>query len=573
MVYRRTEGAIPAARAVSLSRESVGRQASLWPWVDAPPMPVLYVAGERDPAYARVAERLRGATGVSSVVVPAVGHALLTEAADKVAQLCVQFSTELRVSSPISKAKEQLSSLVRHSDGDIGTIRIDAAHVVPFSLALTAPLPLSRGAALEARDGLLIVVSAGEGIDGVATLAGVGELCPLPGFHDESYDDAARQLRRVSAAMRGQEVPPCLARLDGTMGRWIASMLGGAAEAAEEVGGTAAEASSPETAPVSLFPSVRCAVEMALVHLLARRLRSSIAQLLALATPTGLASRHSHVRINGLLARDEANGLEDAADQQKPLSGDRGGDRGGGGGDGSGAIGSVSRMRTWKVKVGGGDPQVEGRRVARLLHGCATLGLTLRLDANMAWDESSARSFCDALSSGLDAGLPPRSLPPSPNPRARDLHPALEFCEEPLQGLDKQLCRGALEATALRLHALHASHGLRHAIDECVVPIAQKLRDGALDATDLVADGTKAVPELFADIEHLQYERTPRRWTTDSYDAAQDMFCARDELRARLSLESCAALVLKPTLIGGVEVRGHTSPQPKPNHQAICQRP
>ena len=83
MVYRRTEGAVPAARAVSLIRESVGRQASLWAWADAPPMPVLYIAGERDTAYARVAERLQGATGVKTVVVPAVGHSLLTEAVER----------------------------------------------------------------------------------------------------------------------------------------------------------------------------------------------------------------------------------------------------------------------------------------------------------------------------------------------------------------------------------------------------------------------------------------------------------------------------------------------------------
>ena len=113
---------------------------------------------------------------MKTVVVPAVGHSLLTEAADKVVQQCLQFSKELGG----NMAAKELAAAPGQSNGDIGRIRIDGAHVVPFSLALAAPLPLSRGAVLEARDGLLIVVSAGEGINGVATLAGVGELCPLP---------------------------------------------------------------------------------------------------------------------------------------------------------------------------------------------------------------------------------------------------------------------------------------------------------------------------------------------------------------------------------------------------------
>ena len=63
-------------------------------------------------------------------------------------------------------------------------------------------------------------------------------------------------------------------------------------------------------------------------------------------------------------------------------------------------------MRTWKLKVGGGEPAAEGARVASLLAGCDALGLRLRLDANQAWDRTGVRTFCDALKAGWRQHLP-----------------------------------------------------------------------------------------------------------------------------------------------------------------------
>ena len=112
MLLRRTDGAQPRDRAASLERESVGRQPSCWPWLEAPPAPVLYVAGEEDEAYRKVATRLAEHSGglarggeeawrrpaltvgstslgvaepverrlVRVAVLPAAGHALLLEA-------------------------------------------------------------------------------------------------------------------------------------------------------------------------------------------------------------------------------------------------------------------------------------------------------------------------------------------------------------------------------------------------------------------------------------------------------------------------------------------------------------
>ena len=61
MLARRTEGARPSDRAASLEQESVGRQPSLLQWLEAPPMPVLFLAGAADPAYSRFARELGAA--------------------------------------------------------------------------------------------------------------------------------------------------------------------------------------------------------------------------------------------------------------------------------------------------------------------------------------------------------------------------------------------------------------------------------------------------------------------------------------------------------------------------------
>ena len=558
MMLRRTEGARPSDRAEPLERESVGQQPSYWDWLEAPPVPVLYVAGKEDAAYSQVATTLSERSGTLVVVgeglekmdgsprpvqrhlrvvlLPDVGHALLTEAFPPVAELCRSFAKEvlatpsqptLPAQPPLppppmqpalpsppaatSTASAESMSIEAHRPEGVRSL---AARLLPFRLPLTAALPLARGAPLIDRAGVLLLL---EGVvEGGRKVRGLGEICPLPGFHSESLDQATEQLGLVIDRLRGRELPEAVARLDGSMSAWLAA------------------SSMP-----ALLPSVRCAVEMACLHLLARAREMSVAELLAFARQAPL---HSHVRLNGLLARGEASGLEQAAEVAgQALLATNAAEAGlvaSAPASGVGVPGAVTtpsastetvaaaRMRTWKVKVGGVEPAEDGRRIGKLLRGCTVLGLRLRLDANQAWTEEQAATFCEALrtewaagyaglwpsvgdSGGADSAETSsemRSAAAAPWPP-----PALEFCEEPL--------RPSLHAS---LPTLHAAHGLRHAVDESALA-------AAAEALRLLGERS-ASPGDAGEGEEMR------------------------ALRARLADASCAALVLKPTLAGGLEV-------------------
>mmetsp|Transcript_11254 Transcript_11254/g.35579 ORF Transcript_11254/g.35579 Transcript_11254/m.35579 type:complete len:142 (-) Transcript_11254:124-549(-) len=114
-----------------------------------------------------------------------------------------------------------------------------------------------------------------------------------------------------------------------------------------------------------LLPSVRCAFEMACMHLLAQAANTSIAQLVCCARR---APYQSHVRINGLLARGEASSLEAAADAARAaVDSARPSSRACASGPAEKKH-AASRMRTWKVKVGGGKAASEDGAVALATH-------------------------------------------------------------------------------------------------------------------------------------------------------------------------------------------------------------
>ena len=78
----------PAALAETLRRLSTGRQTPLWDRLPALTMPVLYLAGERDEAYARLGRQAVAAIGDNALLelVPGAGHAAHLERPDLVAQ-------------------------------------------------------------------------------------------------------------------------------------------------------------------------------------------------------------------------------------------------------------------------------------------------------------------------------------------------------------------------------------------------------------------------------------------------------------------------------------------------------
>merc|ERR1712136_216098 len=177
---------------------------------------------------------------------------------------------------------------------------------------------------------------------------GVGEVCPLPMFHEESLSEAEAQLQTVLSAWSADPpaLPPTLAQLDGSLRRWLS-----------------------EHAPrVKLLPSVHTGLEMALLHLLYRR--SNAPHIGAAAGRKGYCSE---VGVNGLLAREE--------DLDTPAS------------DCHGAT-------VVKVKVGK-DPVEDAHRIndlAEMLHRRVGLRARLRLDANQAWDVEAAATFVRELS-------------------------------------------------------------------------------------------------------------------------------------------------------------------------------
>ena len=621
MLLRRTDGVRPADRAASLERESVGLQPSLWQWLDSATLPLLFVAGSLDSAYAPMARRILGQEAASSSLFPmsadgfaaagsaavgsaaagsaaaglaaphqggvkvkartsaalvdAAAHALLLEAPERVAELCCAWLRGLDGRGLDGQSLDSCScpsAIPRQPAGaaeaaGAGAMRLTCApRLKAFSLCLTAPLPLSRGAPLVAREGHLLLVSgstARAAADDAAAVEshGVGELCPLPCFHKETCEEAHEQLSRVCASLVGRLVPFELLQLGGAMRAWL---------------------NAPE-----LLPSVRCAIESALLHMLARSCRRLVQQpsseqppshtptpytsmpsslvrsggaplggiAHALATSAGESrcedAPQSHVRLNGLMARGETAAAEAAAAEVTAMD------------VAPGRAGSIlGRMRTWKLKVGGGPPEEEGERISRLLAGCAALGLRMRLDANQAWSREDAHAFCTALRAGWRLQQKPqeaelqanesanvmdtpggvahaskRSRSEAPVPLPTDAAPsgvvpagaapteaalseavpfpppALEFCEEPLHA-----------SLGSELSAMHLADGLRYALDESVTPVAEEICrsapcPGSFDGGPQPSVGPRLI-----------------------------------ELRARLAASGCAALVLKPTLLGGPEV-------------------
>ena len=457
MVTRRVDGASAAARAAALEASSVGRQPPLHAWLRAPPLPVLFCAGEDDAAYAQVATELRdaaaavpgGAAPLRVELLRGAAHALLIEAPDAVAAACAAFLREVLPPPPPPTTTTTTTTLAASAGG---ALRVRGWRLRRFSLPLRAPLALAHGAPLQSRDGCYLVLLAdaeggGSEVGVGAPLCGVGECCPLPGFHREAYADAEAQLVAAADALVGRWLPLSVGALNGALGAWLGTALAASAEAEKlEV--------------ARLAPSVRCALEMAIVHVLAAASvgggggggggggAASLPRMLAAATAAPAV--HSHVRLNGLAAFGELVHKEEE------------------GADAANAPAAPAAPRTLKMKVGGADGAAAGARAARAAAACASRGQRLRLDANQAWGVAQADACFGAMGKAACA--------------------ALEYVEEPLRAED-----------AAALPALGARWGVRYALDESLLS-----------------------------------------WDKDAVDAA-------------LCDGACAGVVLKPTLLGGIE--------------------
>lgn len=197
-----------------------------------------------------------------------------------------------------------------------------------FKLPLTAPLVL-RPATLTSREGLLLKLTGEDGAPGW------GETSPLPGFSPESLDAAARELRSLEKFIVGRDVTGGWLGADGELSRLL------------DV--------------VSLTPSVRFGVELAVWNLYAASTKTSL--------PGVISPGHrSTVPVNGLLVGSIGEILKSARRMRE---------------DGYVAV---------KLKVGGRAVAEDAGRV-RAVREAIGGDVSLRLDANRAWKLGEALEF------------------------------------------------------------------------------------------------------------------------------------------------------------------------------------
>ena len=207
-------------------------------------------------------------------------------------------------------------------------MKLDGFALYRYSLPLSPP-PALKGATLRNREGLLLRLSGEDGSEGW------GETAPLPGFSEESLQEAAAQLRRLAEPMMGREIVEDQVSPDGEFSRGL-DLLRPA-------------------------PSVRFGLELALWNLYAASNGTTLPGLIA-------PRPRTTVPVNGLLS-----------------------------GSPDGVLAGARRMRdagygAVKVKVGGRTVE-EDAELARAVGEVLGDAVSLRADANRAWHFEEATGF------------------------------------------------------------------------------------------------------------------------------------------------------------------------------------
>jgi isochorismate synthase/2-succinyl-5-enolpyruvyl-6-hydroxy-3-cyclohexene-1-carboxylate synthase/2-succinyl-6-hydroxy-2,4-cyclohexadiene-1-carboxylate synthase/O-succinylbenzoate synthase len=242
---------------------------------------------------------------------------------------------------------------------------IAGATVSRYCAPLARPLTTKAGGGAGHREGCLLTLTlsvgpggAGAGAGGAAEFRSVGEAAPLPGLSLESADDAAAQLHALAALLRGAAAPAALPLLGlGGVSEWLRRELG--------------------LAPEALHPSVRCALEGALLGALARAKGCSVADLLArggrpAAGAGGAAAPADSVALNALLACASGPPAEAAAEA---------------------AALAAAGARAIKIKVGRRLSPAEDAEAVLAVRAAVGPAVALRADANRAWSLEQALVF------------------------------------------------------------------------------------------------------------------------------------------------------------------------------------
>lgn len=218
------------------------------------------------------------------------------------------------------------------------------------------------------REGLLLRLADEDGS------SALGEAAPLAGFSPDTLASARRDLEHFCRTAPARLVPAGLEALDGGFEAWLG--------------------------PAGYGPAARFAMEAAVLGLVAARRGRSLARLLNSGAPTAVA-------VNGLVRGPTA----EAAAAAGRLVG--------------------AGYTTLKLKVGGLPAEPEADRIAAVRVAMGP-GTRLRVDANRAWSEATARTVFGGL--GPQAGAA-----------------VIDYVEEPARNLAGFCALGALGLAPLAL--------------------------------------------------------------------------------------------------------------------------
>ena len=438
-------------------------------WQSCSNATTLFIAGELDTKYSEIGRFWAEREGIRFNIVPSAGHSLLFERPDHVSKILGEFfkKDDVCPSSDLANVKHSIASVdsaesfnktveststmrqkiiepkVKISSTETALVRGTGDQSSPFDVALGSlsfedfsfdlvdetrkAKPLAGvgwgesakpTSSRSERKGFIIQLQARDALE-----AGIGEVSPLRGLHQETMEDVNTQLHQIQIALQEKnDIPPFdfsrILSMDGSLQKYIDQLM------------NICEIER-------CFPSVRSGLEMAVLSLASQRAGMPIHA--ALADHFLLGSQQPGLlSTNGLVTR--------AAPKQNRISENE------------------RIFPSLKVKVGGSSLVDDIRAMAIAFHqtrtrrsGTPSRSGRVRADANRAWNESQAIEFVLALE-----GIELRSLD------------RLEYVEEPLQ---VQQEKGGISSTEAHVEALERWYrhtGAKYALDETLADLVDE---------------------------------------------------------------------------------------------------
>ncbi|KAF6171682.1 hypothetical protein GIB67_007203 [Kingdonia uniflora] len=249
--------------------------------------------------------------------------------------------------------------LSQHSEMDC-VVEVESCiedNAIFHRIQLYAPLtstPINDDPARLYREGFILALYLEDGN------VGHGEVAPLE-IHKENLLDVEEQLRFLLHVIQGAKISYLLPLLRGSFSSWIWSCLG--------------------ILPDSLFPSVRCGLEMAILNALAARQNSSLSDLLLPhKCPTAEEQLHQVDEITKIPPKVHICALIDSNGTPKEVA--------------HIAAKLVEEgFTTIKLKVGRRTTPLEDVAVIQEIRKMVGYHIKLRADANRSWTYEKARKF------------------------------------------------------------------------------------------------------------------------------------------------------------------------------------